>query len=268
MARRRNLLDLSAQERQQLAALMLQYIKDAIVRVHAAGHDWHHPNNVAFFVRHREYINGLELFFFGNGNSNFVPLLKWDPATRIPAEFNVVKPTDSGIVRPALINLNPNMPKPRNLNPPAICSFGSGNALASATTEWHDNVHGSIGGSMSFIPHAPAAPIFWCWHAFVDDIYDGWLSCPLLILGDPYGYIGNAARVVARGQDLHIHELYLTDRWYHFDMTGIAGAVPAAGDPMGYVAGAPRVIYRGQDSRIHELYLIDRWYHWAMVGAR
>jgi hypothetical protein len=79
--------------------------------------------------------------------------------------------------------------------------------------------------------------------------------------GDPMGYVGGgAARVVYRGTDNHVHELALTDQWYHFDMTGVPGAVPAAGDPMGYVdaGGTARVVYRGTDNHVHELALTDR----------
>jgi hypothetical protein len=87
--------------------------------------------------------------------------------------------------------------------------------------------------------------------------------------GDPMGYVGGgAARVVYRGTDNHVHELALTDQWYHFDMTGVPGAVPAAGDPMGYVGGgAARVVYRGTDNHVHELALTDQWYHFDMTGV-
>ncbi|WP_204082657.1 hypothetical protein, partial [Asanoa ishikariensis] len=39
--------------------------------------------------------------------------------------------------------------------------------------------------------------------------------------GDPMGYVdaNGTARVVYQGTDNHLHELWLADKWYHFDMT-------------------------------------------------
>ena len=87
-----------------------------------------------------------------------------------------------------------------------------------------------------------------------------------LAAGGPMGYVGGAPRVVYRGVDSRIHEFYLVDQWYHYDMNGISGAVRAAGDPMGYVGGAPRVVYRGVDNHIHEFCLTDQWNHYDMNG--
>jgi tyrosinase len=87
---------------------------------------------------------------------------------------------------------------------------------------------------------------------------------------EPMGYVGDVARVVYRGVDDHIHELYLTDQWHHFDMTGVPGAVPAVGNPMGYFAQVPRVVYRGQDGRLHELAIYPEtggWGDFDMTGV-
>jgi hypothetical protein len=84
------------------------------------------------------------------------------------------------------------------------------------------------------------------------------------------GYVGGVPRVVYRGVDNHVHEMAVTDQWYHFDMTDVPGNVPAAGDPMGYLGGGTaRVVYRGVDAHIHEIWLGDQWYHFDMsIGAR
>ena len=80
--------------------------------------------------------------------------------------------------------------------------------------------------------------------------------------GKPFGYVTEAdgtARVVFRGGDEHIHELYyLTGQgWQHEDLSALSGATPAAGDPYAYVTpfdSFARVAYRSSNGRIHELY--------------
>jgi hypothetical protein len=93
--------------------------------------------------------------------------------------------------------------------------------------------------------------------------------------GDPHGYVTNsfqnAARVVYRGVDGHIHELSLPPAggsWEPADLSVEADAPGnAAGDPHAYVTEvfdpAARVIYRGNDGDIHELSLPagGRWGH-------
>ncbi len=68
------------------------------------------------------------------------------------------------------------------------------------------------------------------------------------------------ARVVYRGGEGHIHELWLppNGEWHLGDLTELTGAPPAAGDPAGYVTevdGTARVVYRGDEGHIHELWL-------------
>ena len=79
--------------------------------------------------------------------------------------------------------------------------------------------------------------------------------------------MGNVPRVVYRGVDGHIHELYVTDTWKHFDISQNTGAPTAAGDPMGYMTNVPRVVYRGVDGYIHELYVTDTWKHFDLSSA-
>jgi hypothetical protein len=80
----------------------------------------------------------------------------------------------------------------------------------------------------------------------------------------PFAYYtppDQAARVIYRGNDLHIHELWLTPGsggWQHADLSAMSAAFPAASDPFGYftpVDVVARVIYRGTDDHIHELWL-------------
>jgi hypothetical protein len=180
MGHRRDLNSLSAASRTQLRNLMLNYITDAVV--------WaHHPNNPNAivhhmgehaFITHRNYIGDLEAWLVANGGRDFVPLPSWNPANAIPNEFNVVKPQDGGTARPPLVNLTPNLPKPAGLVPPSLCGIGNADALWDVNTNgWHGQVHVNVGGTMADITIAPAAPIFFCWHAYVDEIYEDWLRC-------------------------------------------------------------------------------------------
>jgi Astacin (Peptidase family M12A) len=89
----------------------------------------------------------------------------------------------------------------------------------------------------------------------------------------PFGYytsLYDAARVIYRGQDEHIHELWLTQNsggWQHADLSAMASAPAAASEPYGYhtpLYDAARVIYRGHDDHIHELWLTQNsggWQH-------
>ena len=82
------------------------------------------------------------------------------------------------------------------------------------------------------------------------------------------GYVSpdGTARVVYKGTDFHIHELYLQPgaHWIHADLTMLAGAPPAAGVPFGFAEAdnTAHVVSRGTDFHIHELYLLPGA-HWA-----
>jgi hypothetical protein len=164
---RQDLNAFSAADRQALANLIMQYLNDQVVADHLsivhAGEQ--------LFTGHRAYIAKLENFLTTQGAGRFVPLPAWDPATPIPAELNVVKATDAGVARPPLRNLTPNRPKPAEFAPPSVCNFASATVLGDAVNPWHGSVHTTIGGTMADITISPAAPIFWCWHAYVDEIY-------------------------------------------------------------------------------------------------
>src|SRR3990172_9217602 len=165
--------DFASGDRQALVSLMLQYIDDGVVAAHM---NIIH-GGVDLFTGHRAYIAGMEAYLANNGGGRFVPLPLWDPASPIPAEFNVVKADDSGNPRPALVNLAPNMPLPTMFRSPALCSFQSGGALGNAINGWHGSVHTTIDGTMGDIMISPSAPIFWCWHAFLDHVFWDWQNC-------------------------------------------------------------------------------------------
>ena len=174
MPRRTSLNSLSPAQQEALAATMLIYLDAGVLAEHANGHDWHHPSNgELFFTRHRDYIAKMEAFLAANGRGAFVPLPKWDAGQPIPPSFLQVKAL-SGVPQTPL-NGNPNQPAPSNILVP--CSFGTASAYGRAVEPWHDSVHVAVGGAMANIPSAPAAVIFWCWHAYLDDLYWDWQRC-------------------------------------------------------------------------------------------
>jgi len=131
----------------------------------------------------------MEAYLAANGGGAFVPLPLWNSANPIPPEFNVVK--NPGPTRPPLANLNPNTPKPAQFEDPAVCDFDNAEDLGNAINGWHGQVHCAIGGTMCSLPVASAAPIFWCWHAFVDHIYWDWQRCAVTVppvVGYPLPY--------------------------------------------------------------------------------
>ena len=194
MAHRQDLNALSAAERQQLVDLMLDYLNDEIV----ADHMSIIHSNVEIFTGHRAYIASMEAWLSANGGSQFVPLPYWNSANPIPPEFNVVKPEDDGTPRPPLGNLNPAIPKPAEYEYPAVCDFEDPDDLGNAINGWHGMVHCTVGGTMCMITIASAAPIFWCWHAFVDHIYWDWQKCTVIcpdVVGYTLPFVRNKLRV-------------------------------------------------------------------------
>src|SRR3990172_3847313 len=182
MGHRPDLNSLSPADRTTLVNLMLNYINDAIVWMHNPNNPnamVHHMGDHAF-ITHRNFIGDMEAWLAANGGSQFVPLPKWNPANPIPPEFNVVKPTDDGTPLPPMVNPTPGLPKPGGFDPPALCGIANGTALWDSPTgvdNWHGSVHVTVGGTMGNIQIAPAAPIFFCWHGFIDEIYDDYFRC-------------------------------------------------------------------------------------------
>jgi hypothetical protein len=76
-------------------------------------------------------------------------------------------------------------------------------------------------------------------------------------VGDPHGYLsgGDVLRVDYRGEDGHIHELYIYiqgGQWAQFDLSAATDGPSPIGDPSGYFHDVPRVVYRADDGHIHE----------------
>jgi tyrosinase-like protein/repeat uncharacterized protein DUF346 len=280
MSHRRDLNSLSATERTTLRDLMLTYINDAVVWSHNPDNPnaiVHHMGEHAF-ITHRNFIGDLEAWLTGKGGAMFVPLPAWSPANPIPTEFNVVKPQDDGTARPGLVNLNPNVPKPAVLAPPGLCGITDAEQLWDNEVDgWHGTVHVTIGGTMGDIHIAPAAPIFFCWHGYVDEIYDDWLRCRWSGWEDLGGVITsgvgaaswdvNRLDCFAKGQDNHMwHKWWDGSAWSGWeDLGGVIDGTPAA------VSWGPNRIdcfARGMDNHMwHKWWDGSAWSGWEDIGG-
>jgi len=204
--------DFTPAERATLVDLMQQYITAEIVNYHCDYINLSGEPNIHddfnFLPFHRVYMEGMEDFFILNGHPEFVPVPSWDPTTPTPIEFQVVDAdclatsctinVGSGIPSSycnSNIDWDPNVSLPNYLQLPEVS--GSGNDLCdhafsptvpggvdpiglsrAIETPYHNEVHINMGGNMASFA-SPASPIFWSWHAYLDDLWKEWeCECP------------------------------------------------------------------------------------------
>ena len=186
-------------QRTQLVNAMMEYIDSNSVQkhcVHQTVSGGHIHSDFDFLPFHRVYLEGMEDYIKTKGAAYdiFIPLPKWDPTTTTPTEFQVIDPDcgsfSCGLRHPASscgspINWSPNRSLTRNLQFPNICNLDMDPTSPSSADccqdglsrqiedPWHNPVHGIMGGVMRNF-RSPAAPIFWLWHAYVDDVWKTW----------------------------------------------------------------------------------------------
>ncbi len=173
----------SPAERIDLYTQMSNYITMTIIAEHCsilAGDQKH--GTARFLPWHRNYIKHMEDYLVSQGRGQFVPLPKWNPSTCIPDEFFVGGGVDPDCVLvfdfppctncSALENQCPGIFRPANLSVD-LCGQTNFNSFRPTLEGWHNGVHGAVGGTMNAYK-SPSAPIFWLWHAFVDDIWFDW----------------------------------------------------------------------------------------------
>ncbi len=167
-------------QRADLFTQMSSYITSAIILEHLNPPANKH-GSARFMVWHRDYIKDMEDFLIAQNRPQFVPLPKWNPNTTIPAEFLVGGGVDPDCPTMVFLghNCNPLSNSSPGINLPASLSTNlclqTNFASFRSTLEngYHDGVHVSVGGAMGAFK-SPAAPIFWLWHAFVDDVWFDW----------------------------------------------------------------------------------------------
>jgi hypothetical protein len=186
LGRRKLLKDFSAAEQKLLARLILEYTTandSAVVKVHEKTmtdpklHSVHQAPYTQLFSWHRTYIEGLESFLKSKGQAKFVPLPKWIPSDPIPYAFTIDK-SGKRIIKVSdpkhdwtqfhhsklSVFKKETREGPKDTLPNKLI-------LADTVVVPHNDTHNKIGGKMASMS-SPCVPIFWCYHAFIDDI--GW----------------------------------------------------------------------------------------------
>lgn len=171
LAQRPLVSDLSPVQQKRLAWAIVEYADDAVVANHAMFVDAYRPGSGDQFLNMAQAMTtDLEKYLAKRG----LVLPAWNPDLVIPRELAVVRSEESGKERPALVNLAVDLPLPRGFRGDRLANFATPQELGDALLPWHNKVHFQIGGSMAQVKLAAATPIFWCWHAYITDVYSEW----------------------------------------------------------------------------------------------
>ncbi len=133
-----------------------------------------------FLDFHRNFIKNLENALINRGKNQYVPLPKWNPADPIPAEFSHPgrSTNNPGISPPSWITLAGGSIGDPVFGYTSLGQFKSSDELGRALgSDFHGLVHMTIGGDMNSF-RSPQDPIFYPWHAFLDDLWSDWQNSP------------------------------------------------------------------------------------------
>lgn len=184
---RQDIQNLSSADRTELANLIRAHVTQAVLEEHRTWHRMHGPGGMSgagsgerFLAFHRNFIGNLEDDLIRQGRNQYVPLPTWNPIDPIPAEFS----------HPGRRTNNPRIPLPTwataaggsEVDPvfgyTSLGQFQSSDELGQALgARFHGSVHNAVGGDMSSFS-SPRDPIFYPWHAFLDDIWSTWEGLP------------------------------------------------------------------------------------------
>jgi len=157
---RRSINSLSTLERNQFKNAMFSILTDSKVAQFPAGGRTILSNAKAY-LRAIDIVLGVQL---GYG----VP--RWFPGDPIPPELMYVRPHDNGTQRSPLVNSDPRLIPSVDLTYPLLSRF-TPDALEAAIEDWDSRVRAAVGGSLSDPQQAAAAPIFWCWYAWLAQMF-------------------------------------------------------------------------------------------------
>ena len=181
MGRRANICDAAPAERADLAAAILQYATPDVVRWHREHHELH-QSGIAFLDGHRGYLAGLEAFLRSVGRLGPNELLPaWDPSDSnprrrlIPAEF-IVPARGEGRIHDVWAPLRPLVAWSFFPFKGRWRRLWRSKRVFGFSLCWgpHFAVHVLVGGIFGQIPRTPETPLFWIWHAYIDDLYWDW----------------------------------------------------------------------------------------------
>lgn len=231
---RPNLYDFTPAQRDTLADLMQQYITVEVVEYHCDFINLTGVNSLQihddfnFLPFHRAYLEGMEDFFILNGHPEFVPLPYYDPSQATPSQLRVVDadcwntecninvsgnasnycdtdidwtPNISQSSYPELDDLcdyEYDPPSP----PPVPWNDDEDDLSRTLETPYHNEVHEEMDGVI-FSYASPAAPIFWNWHAYLDDMWKDWeCNCPQSTVADVDLYLKDNTKIMMHTRDV------------------------------------------------------------------
>ena len=130
----------------------------------------------------------LEEFLTNLGFDQFVPLPAWNPSTTLPGPFqntgvpeimNTTITIDGEVIEMDMNVIAGGELEMYDFNSNAACQiFPDIDVFAGVMRAGnfggfnnHNEIHGAIGGAMRTVPTASASPIFWLFHAHVDELY-------------------------------------------------------------------------------------------------
>lgn len=177
---------MSSSDRTELANLIRAHVTQAVLDEHEAWHQMHGPGGMSgpgsgerFLAFHRNFIGKLE-DNLSQGQSQYVPLPTWNPFDPIPTEFSHPgRSTSNPRIRlPSWATQAGGAARDPVFGYTSLGQFQSSDELGRALgANFHGSVHTTIGGDMSLFS-SPRDPIFYPWHAFLDDLWSEWEQLP------------------------------------------------------------------------------------------
>ena len=183
LVHRHDLDSLSSVERTELADLIRNHVTQAVLDEHEAWHQIHRSGGTEgtgsgerFLAFHRNFIGKLEDNLISQGKNQYVPLPTWNPKDPIPSEFSHPGRSTSNPQKqlPTWATESGGSDRAPIFNYTSLGQFQSSDELGrSLGDNFHGSVHTTIGGDMSSF-RSPRDPIFYPWHAFLDDLWSTW----------------------------------------------------------------------------------------------
>ena len=150
-------------------------------------HNVHEANYAQLFTWHHAYLGALEAWLTAQGHPEFVPLPKWLPSTPVPTPFasygyskknpngkkGVQSMTDTVDWTPFVHSKLGVFTEDATTG--ATDKTADAQILANVLVVPHNDTHNQLGGVMSTMS-SPTVPVFWLYHAFIDDIDTDWKS--------------------------------------------------------------------------------------------
>lgn len=184
---RRDVNSLPSSERTELANLIRSYVSQEVLAEHQTWHGSHSSGGTLgpgsgerFLSFHRNFIGKLEDHLTQQGKGEYVPIPKWNPANRIPSEFSHSgrNTDDPQLPLPSWATIDGGTTTAPMFDYTSLRQFRSSDELGRVLGHhYHGSIHNTVGGDMS-TSSSPRDPIFFPWHAFLDDLWSEWETNP------------------------------------------------------------------------------------------